>query len=195
VLFLIVTSLLIIAYLLKTLVDYMINLGDGLKRNKVKAKLVNIKDHYVVCGLGNVGINIAKELETEGVKFVGVDDNEDRVRDAISRGYTAFVGDSTREDVLMKVKLDKAKGVVAALESDASNLFITLAARQINPSLYIVARADHHENVPRLEKAGADKVAMPSQIGGFHMATMLIRPNVLDFIDVLSNKGGGAGSC
>ena len=88
----------------------------------------------------------------------------------------------------MKVKLDKAKGVVAALESDASNLFITLAARQINPSLYIVARADHHENVPRLEKAGADKVAMPSQIGGFHMATMLIRPNVLDFIDVLSNK-------
>ncbi len=188
ILVLIVASLLVIAYLLKTLADYMINLGDGLKRNKMKAKLVNMKDHYVVCGLGRVGINIAKELANEGIDFVGVDRDEERVKEAIARGYIAFVGDSTKEEVLMKVKLDKARGVVAALGDDSSNLFVTLASRQINPALYIVARANHHENVSRLEKAGADKVAMPNQIGGFHMATMLIRPNVVDFIDVLSNK-------
>lgn len=185
---LIVASLLVIAYLLKTLADYMINLGDGLKRNKMKAKLVNINDHYIVCGLGRVGSHIAKELATEGVKFVGIDRNEELVKAAIAKGYTAIVGDSTKEEVLMRAKLDKARGLVAALSHDSSNLFVTLTARQINPALYIVARANHEENITRIEKAGADKVAMPNQIGGFHMATMLIRPNVVDFIDVLSNK-------
>lgn len=185
---LIVASLLVIAYLLKTLADYMINLGDGLKRNKMKAKLVNINDHYIVCGLGRVGSHIAKELATEGVKFVGIDKNEELVKAAIAKGYTAIVGDSTKEEVLMRAKLDKARGLVAALSDDSSNLFVTLTARQINPALYIVARANHEENISRIEKAGADKVAMPNQIGGFHMATMLIRPNVIDFIDVLSNK-------
>ena len=185
---LIVASLLVIAYLLKTLADYMINLGDGLKRNKMKAKLVNINDHYIVCGLGRVGSHIAKELATEGVKFVGIDKNEELVKAAIAKGYTAIVGDSTKEEVLMRAKLDKARGLVAALSDDSSNLFVTLTARQINPALYIVARANHEEKISRIEKAGADKVAMPNQIGGFHMATMLIRPNVVDFIDVLSNK-------
>ena len=185
---LIVASLLVIAYLLKTLADYMINLGDGLKRNKMKAKLVNINDHYIVCGLGRVGSHIAKELATEGVKFVGIDKNEELVKAAIAKGYTAIVGDSTKEEVLMRAKLDKARGLVAALSDDSSNLFVTLTARQVNPALYIVARANHEENITRIEKAGADKVAMPNQIGGFHMATMLIRPNVVDFIDFLSNK-------
>ena len=180
---LIVASLLVIAYLLKTLADYMINLGDGLKRNKMKAKLVNINDHYIVCGLGRVGSHIAKELATEGVKFVGIDKNEELVKAAIAKGYTAIVGDSTKEEVLMRAKLDKARGLVAALSDDSSNLFVTLTARQVNPALYIVARANHEENITRIEKAGADKVAMPNQIGGFHMATMLIRPNVVDFID------------
>ena len=129
---LIVASLLVIAYLLKTLADYMINLGDGLKRNKMKAKLVNINDHYIVCGLGRVGSHIAKELATEGVKFVGIDKNEELVKAAIAKGYTAIVGDSTKEEVLMRAKLDKARGLVAALSDDSSNLFVTLTARQIN---------------------------------------------------------------
>lgn len=185
---LIVLSLLVIAYLLKMLADYMINLGDGLKRNKMKAKLVNMKDHYIVCGLGRVGINIAKELSLEKVKFVGVDKDEELVKDAIARGFIAFVGDSTKEEVLQKAKIDKARGLVAALGDDSSNLFVTLTSRQLNPHLYIVARANHTENVLRIEKAGADKVAMPNQIGGFHMATMLIRPGVVDFMEILSAK-------
>lgn len=188
VIFLIVLSLLVIAYLLKMLADYMINLGDGLKRNKMKAKLVNTKDHYIVCGLGRVGMNIAKELSLEKIKFVGIDKNEELVKDAIARGFTAFVGDSTKEDVLNKAKIDKARGLVAALGDDSSNLFVTLTARQLNPHLYIVSRANHTENVSRIEKAGADKVAMPNQIGGFHMATMLIRPGVVDFMEILSAK-------
>lgn len=188
ILLLIIGSLVVIAYLLKMLADYMINLGDGLKRNKMKAKLVNINDHYIVCGLGRVGSHIAQELTNEGVKFVGIDRDEDSVRSAVAKGQMAFVGDSTKEDVLKKAKIDKAKGVIAAIGDDSSNLFVTLTARQLNPSLYIVSRANREENVDRMQKAGADKVAMPNQIGGFHMATMLIRPGVLDLFEVLGNK-------
>lgn len=185
---LIVASLLVIAYLLKILADYMMNLGDGLKRNKMKAKLLNMNEHYIVCGLGRVGSHIADELANEKVKFVGIDRDEESVKKAIAKGYMAFVGDSTKEDILKKAKIDKAHGIVAAIGDDSSNLFITLTARQLNPSLYIVARANREENVSRIEKAGADKVALPNQIGGFHMATMLIRPGVVDFFEVLSNK-------
>lgn len=188
VIILIVASLIIIAYLLKMLADYMINLGDGLKRNKMKAKLVNISDHYIVCGLGRVGSHITRELENEGVKFVGIDRDEESVKAAVAKGYIAFVGDSTKEETLVKAKVEKAKGIIAAIGDDSCNLFVTLTARQLNPSLYIVARANREENVERMQKAGADKVAMPNQIGGFHMATMLIRPGVLDFFEVLSNK-------
>lgn len=188
VIILIVASLIIIAYLLKMLADYMINLGDGLKRNKMKAKLVNISDHYIVCGLGRVGSHITRELENEGVKFVGIDRDEESVKAAVAKGYIAFVGDSTKEETLVKAKVEKAKGIIAAIGDDSCNLFVTLTARQLNPSLYIVARANREENVERMQKAGADKVAMPNQIGGFHMATMLIRPGVLDFFEILSNK-------
>lgn len=188
VLLLVVASLIVIAYLLKMLADYMMNLGDGLKRNKMKAKLVNMKDHYIVCGLGRVGMNIAKELANENVKFVGIDKDENLVKDAVARGFTAFVGDSTKEEMLKRAKVETARGVVAALGDDSSNLFVTLTARQLNASLYIVARSNHSENVSRIQKAGADKVAMPNQIGGFHMATMVIRPGVLDFFDVLTSK-------
>lgn len=188
VIILIVASLIVIAYLLKLLADYMINLGDGLKRSKMKAKLVNISDHYIVCGLGRVGSHITQELENEGVKFVGIDRDEESVRAAVAKGYTAFVGDSTKEETLKKAKIEKAKGIIAAIGDDSCNLFVTLTSRQLNPALYIVARANREENVDRMQKAGADKVAMPNQIGGFHMATMLIRPGVLDFFEVLSNK-------
>lgn len=190
VILLIVASLVIIAYLLKMLADYMINLGDGLKRNKMKAKLVNISDHYIICGLGRVGSHITQELENEGVKFVGIDRDEDSVKAAVAKGQIAFVGDSTKEDTLKKAKIEKAKGIIAAIGDDSCNLFVTLTARQLNPSMYIVARANREENVERMQKAGADKVAMPNQIGGFHMATMLVRPGVLDFFEVISNKSG-----
>lgn len=188
---LIISSLVIIAFLLKTIGEYIINIGDGLNRNKVKAKLVNMKDHYIICGLGRVGHNIAKELAQEGVKFVGIDSDPDRVKDAIAKGYTAFVGDATKDDVLKKAKVDKARGLVASLGHDSNNLFVTLSARQQNPDLYIVSRANHSENVAHMQRAGADKVAQPNQIGGFHMATMLTRPGVVDYLEVISKNHAG----
>lgn len=184
----VLASLVLIAYLLKLFGEYIIGLGDGLKRSKVKTKLLNMKDHYIVCGLGRVGSQVARELAAEGQSFVAIDKDEDRVKEAVGLGYTAFVGDSTKENELHKAKIEKAKGIVASLGDDSSNLFVTLTARQINPDLFIVSRANREENVSRIIRAGADKVSLPNQVGGFHMATMLMRPHVIDVLDVLSTN-------
>ncbi len=184
----VLASLVLIAYLLKLFGEYIIGLGDGLKRSKVKTKLINMKDHYIVCGLGRVGSQVARELAAEGQSFVAIDKDEDRVKEAVALGYTAFVGDSTKENELHKAKIEKAKGIVASLGDDSSNLFVTLTARQINPDLFIVSRANREENVSRIIRAGADKVSLPNQVGGFHMATMLMRPHVIDVLDVLSTN-------
>lgn len=185
---LIVASLVLIAYLIKILGEYIIGLGDGLKRQKTKRKLLSMKDHYIVCGLGRVGRQVARELAAEGQPFVAMDQDEAKVKEAVGMGYTAFVGDATQESELVRAKLNRAKGLVASLGDDSSNLFVTLTARQLNPNLFIVSRANREENVSRMLRAGADKVAMPNQIGGFHMATMLMRPHVIDVLDVLSTN-------
>jgi len=188
ILILIVSSLLLIAYLLKWLAEYMIGLGDNLKRRQMKAKVAHMNGHYIVCGLGRVGAQVARELQAEGVDFVGLDSDEERVKEAIARGQVALIGDSTKEDVLRAVGIERATGLVASLGDDSSNLFVTLAARQLNPKLFIVARANRDENKQRLVQAGANRVAMPYQIGGYHMATMMIRPKEVDFLEVLSNS-------
>ncbi len=187
---LVIGSLITIVYLLRWLAEYMIGLGDGLKRRQMKAKVAKLNDHYIVCGLGRVGLQVAAELADEGVDFVALDRDEERVKEAIALGYTSFVGDSTKEEVLQSAGIEKAKGIVASLGDDSSNLFVTLAARQLNPGIFIVARANRDENKQRLSRAGADRIAMPYQIGGYHMATMMIRPNVVDVLEILStNKG------
>lgn len=185
---LIISSLVILAYLLKSFGEYIINLGDSLKRQKVRVQLTKIKDHYIVCGLGRVGSQVARELADENVPFVAIDRDEDKVKEAIKMGYNAFIGDSSDEGVLQKAHIEKAKGLVSALGEDYHNLFVTLAARQMNPSLFIVARVNRESNMQRMIQAGADKVAQPAQIGAFHMASMVLRPNVVDFLDVLSTN-------
>ncbi len=185
---LVLASLVLLAYLLKLFGEYIIGLGDGLKRRKVKAKLISMKDHYIVCGLGRVGSQVARELASEGQHFVAIDKDENRVKEAVAMGYTAFVGDSTKERDLHKAKIEKARGIVASLGDDSNNLFLTLTARQLNPDLFIVSRANREENVARIVRAGADKVSMPNQIGGFHMATLLMRPHVIDILDSLSTN-------
>ncbi len=187
---LVIGSLITIVYILRWLAEYMIGLGDGLKRRQVKAKLAKMDNHYIVCGLGRVGAQVMEELSDEGVHFVGIDRDEERVKEAIAAGYTAFVGDSSHEDVLKSAGIERARGLVASLGDDSSNLFVTLAARQLNPGIFIVARANKEENKQRLRRAGADKIAMPYQIGGYHMATMMIRPNVVDVLEILSSNKG-----
>jgi voltage-gated potassium channel len=184
IIFLVISSLIIIAYLLKWFAEYMIGIGSNVYKRRMKAKIDKLKDHYIVCGLGRVGSQVARELANEGVSFVGIDRDQEKVDEATAHGYLAVCADSTVEEALQNVGIDRAKGLVASLGEDSLNLFVTLAAKSLNEHIFVVARANRHENEVKLKRAGADRVAMPYQIGGYHMATMVLRPNVVDYLDV-----------
>jgi voltage-gated potassium channel len=190
VIILILSSLGLIAYLLKWLAEYMMGLSDNVRRLRVKSKVEKLKNHYIVCGLGRVGSQVAGEMHHEGVAFVGVDRDEAKVAEANERGELALALDSTLETTLAEVGIGRAAGLVACLSEDSLNLFVVLAARAMNPELYIVARANRPENEIKLKRAGADRVALPYQIGGYHMASMALRPNVVDYMDIMTGKNG-----
>lgn len=189
VIFLDISSLVIIAYLLKWFAEYMIGIGSNVHKRRVKAKIDKLKNHYIVCGLGRVGSQVAHELANEDMPFVGIDRDQERVDEAIAAGYLAICADSTTEGILLDAGISRAKGLVASLGEDSLNLFVTLAAKSINEQIYVVARANRHENELKLKRAGADRVALPYQIGGYHMATMVLRPNVVDYLDVIKTNG------
>ena len=191
VLALILASYALIAYLLKWFAEYIMGLSDNVRRMRVKNKVDRLKNHYIVCGLGRVGSQVAREMHNEGVPFVALDRDQAKVDEAIALGYLAMALDSTNEDNLTAVGVDRAAGLVAGLGEDSLNLFITLAARSLNPDLLIVARANRPENEVKLKRAGANRVAMPYQIGGYHMASMALRPNVVEYMDIISNNKNG----
>jgi voltage-gated potassium channel len=188
VIFLVVSSLIVVAYLLKWFAEYMIGIGDNVKKRRMKAHIDKLKEHYVVCGYGRVGSQVALELANEGVTFVVVDKDQAKIDDALKAGYLAVCADSTVEETLKELGVERANGLIASLGDDSSNLFVTLAARALSPDIYIVARANRAENQAKLKHAGADRVAMPYQIGGYHMANMAIRPNIVDYMDIVNSS-------
>ena len=190
VIILIVSSLGFIAYLLKWLAEYMMGLSSNVRRRRVKAKVDKLKGHYIVCGLGRVGAQIAREMKHEGVDFVALDRDGGKVESVAGEGFLTLTLDSTDESALHEAGIERAAGLVACLGEDSANLLVTLAARSLNPNLYIVARANRSENEVKLKRAGANRVAMPYQIGGYHMASMALRPSVVDYMDVISSPGG-----
>jgi len=190
VIILVLSSLGLIAYLLKWLAEYMMGLSSNVRRLRVKSKVDKLKDHYIVCGLGRVGAQVAGEMFHEGVPFVALDRDPVKVEEGLAKGYMVLQLDSTAEDALSQVGVERATGLVACLSEDSLNLFVTLAARSLNPDLYIVSRANRPENELKLKRAGADRVALPYQIGGYHMASMALRPNVVDYMDIMTGKNG-----
>lgn len=186
---LIIGSLTLIYYLLKWFAEYMIGVGDNVRKRRLHSKVGKMKNHYIVCGLGRVGSQIAREMALEGVAFVGMDRDQSKVGEAVGADYVAFEADSVSEEALQDAGIDHAAGLVACLGDDSANLLVTLTARALNPTLYIVARANRAENEVKLKRAGADRVALPYQIGGYHMASMALRPSVVDYMDVVSSSG------
>ncbi|HSX02547.1 MAG TPA: TrkA family potassium uptake protein [Candidatus Saccharimonadia bacterium] len=189
---LILSSYALIAYLLKLFAESIMGLSGNVRKLRVKAKVDKLSEHYIVCGLGRVGSQVAREMHQEGVSFVALDRDAAKVEEALAAGYLALQLDSSQEEALVAAGIERASGLVACLSEDSLNLFVTLAARSLNPHLYIVARANQPANEVKLKRAGADRVAMPYRIGGYHMASMALRPNVVDYMDIVSGKGGTA---
>ncbi len=153
-------------------------------RNRVNA----LEGHYLLCGHGRVGRIVAEELERHRVAFVIVELAEEAVADRIARGENVIVGDATDEKVLESAGVRRAKGLVSALQSDADNLYVTLTAREMNPSIRIVARATDDAAAAKLKRAGADRTISPNVIGGREMAQHLLMPAVVDFIHLATGK-------
>lgn len=185
--FLIIGSYLVLAYIFKYGAEYFMGgeFVESQRRKAMEKKVNNLKDHYIVCGFGRVGKQVCDDLKHEKVDFVVVDRDQKETRQAAGLGYLILNEDPTIEENLLRANVNAAKALISCLGQDTDNLFVALTARSVNPNLYIVARANDDENTTKFEKAGANRVAIPYQIGGYHMATMALRPAVLDFLDVI----------
>ncbi len=148
----------------------------------MERRIDSLTGHFVICGYGNTGRVLAAELAKADAPLVVIDRNEQNVEDAVADGHLAMQGDCTQDNVLLAAGLDRARAAVAALDNDAANVFVTLSARQLNPKLHIVSRADEEATVSKLERAGADRVAVPGRIAALQMSHMLLKPAVTDFI-------------
>lgn len=159
------------------------------RRKRMKTKIQELEDHYIVCGAGAVGFTVIKSLEERAVDFVVIEEDDKRVEELEQMGILTIMGNAEYEDILQRARIKNAKGIVCALATDAENVFVVLTARQMNENIYIVSKAIEKSAHNKLLKAGADKTISPSEIGGQRIAAHLIRPSVISFLDVITRAG------
>ncbi|MBC6999572.1 potassium channel protein [Cytophaga sp. FL35] len=188
--FLIVLSVFIFAFAISVISEYILsrNSLQLLKKKKVKNQIDQLQNHIIVCGFGRNGMQAAERLRAYERPFVIIE----RDREVIEKHEeeALFVeGDANEDEVLLSAGIERAKYLIAALPDDAVNLFVVLSARQLNKKLFIISRASLATSQKKLKLAGADKVIMPDRIGGDHMASLVVMPDLIDFMDKLSTEG------
>ena len=164
--------------------------GDAIGKRRNKRMIDKLKDHYIICGFGRVGRGAAAELQHAGVPFVVVDISPERVERAMQAGMLAVAADSTHDETLRQVGIERAAGLVAALATDADNLFVLLSAKGLNPRLYVATRAAEEGAEEKMRRAGADAVFAPYAITGHRLAQSLLRPHVVQFLDFTTKDIG-----
>ena len=174
------------------LVDLIIKLelADYFGRKRRQRMLETLTDHYIVCGAGRVGRSVIRELQRSGAPVVLVDSDAVRAQWGIHDGIPTIVADATQDDTLRQARVMHAKGLVAAISSDAENVYVTLSAHVLNPSLIISARATDEQAEAKLKRAGATTVLTPYTFIGHRLAQSMLRPHVLSFLDVASAFAG-----
>lgn len=188
--FLIIASVFILGFAISVLTEYVLgrNSLQLLKKKRVKNKIKNLSNHVIVCGFGRNGMQAAERLKAYNKPFVVIE----RQRDIIERyeEEVYFVeGDANDDEVLKEAGIDHAHYLIVALPDDAANLFVVLSARQLNEKLFIISRASLVTSQKKLLLAGANKVIMPDKIGGDHMASLVVMPDLITFMDKLSTEG------
>lgn len=160
-------------------------LREFVGRRRMDKRISEMHDHVIVCGWGRVGRAVASEMALGGTDVVVVDANAERVAGIY---LPTVVGDATHDATLRAAGIERARALVAALEGDAENLFVTLSSRAIKADLFIVARARQDESVDKLSRAGADRVVNPQELGAARMASFVLQPNVAEFVDVVMHE-------
>jgi len=193
--FLIITSFGTFAYAISAVTTYVIG-GDYVKyykEFKMAKKLENLSDHTIVCGYGRVGKQAAHDLRFYKKKFLVVERKIEVSEGEQADSEAIFIkGDATNDMILVKAGIKQASSLITALPKDADNLFVVLSARELNPKLKIISRASSYSSMRKLRIAGANNVIMPDTVGGAHMASLVVNPDVMEFLDLIKVSGKAA---
>ena len=182
------------AYAISAITSYVIG---GFYRNyfrafKVGKEVEKLTNHVIVCGYGRVGEMVSSELKDHQQAFVVLEKSEDRYHRVLEASkWMVIKGDATRDENLIKAGVMEAKALITTLPDDAENLYVVLSARELNKNLKIISRASKSSSVKKLKIAGADNVIMPDTVGGVHMASLVVTPDVVEFLDHISIQGSG----
>jgi voltage-gated potassium channel len=184
--FLILSGMGFIFYFLFRVTEVVIEgtVKDLFGRRKLEKKITQLEGHYIICGYGRIGRTVAQLLQQKPLEVVVIDKNAEYIPEFQEKGILYLLGEATDEDLLLRAGIDRAKGLVAVVSSDADNVYITLTARGLNPKLFILARAAEEASARKMIRAGADKVVSPYDIGARRMANTILRPTVIDFIEL-----------
>jgi voltage-gated potassium channel len=186
--FLILMSVVIVGYVASVLTEYIASgeLLNKLKFKKVQKKILKLNNHAIVCGYGRNGKQAVLKLKKYKMPLVVIESDENRIAEIEEDNLLFIKGDATRDEVLEKAGIKKAASLIIALPSDADNLYVVLSARQLNQTLTIVSRASNDSSDSKLRIAGADNVIMPDKLGGDHMASLVVTPDIVEFVDKLA---------
>lgn len=192
--FLIFTSIGTFAYTISAITSYVVGgfYINYLKNYRLNTEISKLKGHVILVGYGRVGNKAASELADHHQAFVVLENNKEKF-DYITetKKYLALEGDATQDENLLKAGLKNAKALITTLPNDADNLYVVLSARELNKEIAIISRAAKKASIRKLKIAGANNVIMPDQVGGAHMASLVVSPDVLEFLDHISIQGGG----
>ena len=159
-----------------------------LGRGKLEKTIEKMNNHYIICGGGRIGFLICRELMAGKMPCVVIDNNPEVIQKAQDEGFICCKGDATQDKILIEAGIKRAKGIVCVLPSDAENLYVILTAKELNQQIYIISRSEEEESEHRLLRAGADRVMSPYTLGGVRMAMAILRPAMLDFIEITTRQ-------
>ncbi len=180
------TMLYSVGLITETIVESRLRILMG--RGKMVKMINKMNNHYIICGCGRIGYLICKELAAEKVDFVVIDKDPETNQRIQDEGFVYYQGDATEDKTLLAAGIKKAKGLVCVLPTDAENLYVILTAKELNPNIYILSRSEEEESEHRLLRAGANRVMSPYSLGGMRMAMAILRPAMLDFIEITTNR-------
>jgi voltage-gated potassium channel len=167
--------------------------GRYRRERQLQRELSQLRDHFIICGYGRIGTQVVAEFEDHKVPYVVIDQTEEALERIRAEGRLHIEGDASKEDILKQAGIERARGLISAVDSDERAVYIVLAARAFNPSLYIVARAGRPDSIRRLELAGATRTISPYVMAGHRMAELAIRPAMVDVLDSLHHAEAGIG--
>jgi voltage-gated potassium channel len=167
--------------------------GRYRRERQLQNDLSRLRDHFIICGYGRIGTQVVAEFEEHRVPYVVIDQTEEAIERIRAEGRLHIEGDASKEDVLKQAGIERARGLISAVDSDERAVYIVLAARAFNPNLYIVARAGRRDSIRRLELAGATRTISPYVMAGHRMAELAIRPAMVDVLDTLHHAEAGIG--